>query len=236
MNKKILLLALAMVIVANLFILYISKIGKIAYPELLLIPLLLSLGVWYIALRASVPIGLVAVKPKDFLILSPIFFVSIVVLLIVFLNDDYKQISEKIAPLLLSAFIISLYEEILFRGITLGSLISISMGKSISVYLSALIFSFSHVNFMQSIGVDTLFLLANTFMMGVFLGYIYLKSNNILIVIGIHTIWDLTVFINQLLPTNKFSSTLTLVLLLVTVLYFFWSIKRLRAGHLKEIN
>ena len=235
MEKKLLLSTLAILISANIFIMYVPQIGVFRYPELLVAPLVLSLTMWFMTIRKRVPIGFSGIDLKLLLSLTPVFFISFVVFLVVSFNDEYKNISSILPSLFLSALFISLYEEIIFRGIALGSFLSIGMQRSIAVYISALIFSFSHMSFIQPIGVYTFFLLLNTFIMGVFLGYVYLRSKNIFIVISIHVLWDFTVFINQSLPINRFSNALTVVLLLVAILYFSWSIKKLRLEDLREI-
>ena len=110
------------------------------------------------------------------------------------------------------------------------------MNLGLSVFLSALIFAFSHLNFIQPVGIETLFLILNSFMMGVFLGYLYFKTNNILLVITLHAFWDFTVFINQSLPIGKPSSVIALMLLLMTVLYFTYTIKKLRIKNKADSN
>jgi len=64
--------------------------------------------------------------------------------------------------------------------------------------------------------------------MGFILGYIYYKTKNILLVIVIHFLWDFTVFINQKLPTVEVAAVTTILLFATAILYFSWSIKKIR--------
>jgi len=133
-----------------------------------------------------------------------------------------------IALMLATSLLVAIYEEIIFRGIGLGSFLSSRISPLKAILLSSIIFSLFHVGNITDIGFKIIYLLLNTFIMGFILGYIYYKTKNILLVIVIHFLWDFTVFINQKLPTVEVAAVITILLFATTILYFSWSIKKIR--------
>ena len=135
---------------------------------------------------------------------------------------------DDIAVMLITSFLVAIYEEVIFRGIGLGSFLSSGISPLKAILLSSIIFSLFHVGNITDIRFNIIYLLLNTFIMGFILGYIYYKTKNILLVIVIHFLWDFTVFINQKLPTVEIGTVTTIILFTTTILYFSWSIKKIR--------
>lgn len=75
-------------------------------------------------------------------------------------------------------FVAPIYEEILFRGIVL-KVMSNRINSSIAILMSALFFAIMHMNLIQGI---------NTFLLGIILGYISIKTESIYLCIFGHLV------------------------------------------------
>lgn len=113
-----------------------------------------------------------------------------------------------------------IFEEILHRGIILEKL-SRKYNRFISILISALIFAFSHLNFVQGV---------NTFFLGILFSFIYIKSRSLLITILIHLINNLYFYLFMVIPNipkvtygvfNIYQLLCGILLLIVSLLYFY---------------
>ncbi|MHC6180278.1 lysostaphin resistance A-like protein [Clostridium sp. JNZ X4-2] len=71
-------------------------------------------------------------------------------------------------------------EELVFRGVVLGGLLNTYSAKK-SIIISAILFGISHLNGIQFI---------NAFLLGVFMGYIYVKTKSIYLCMYTHVLFN----------------------------------------------
>jgi len=228
MKIKILISGLSIMIVSNmLMILSISKLHLRSFIAITLFTLL-SLLVWRVLLKKDVPI---MIKTIDITILkSTLFLLVIPLVAIVYFLSVFKIDYGILSLMMLTSLATGFYEEIIFRGVTLGSLICADVKPSKAIYLSAMIFSLFHLSTMYNYtSIDILLKILNTFMMGVIFAYIYYKAHNILYIIIIHFLWDLESFLAQYQQDmlNKIGESIAIILFAMTVLYFSWSYKKI---------
>lgn len=223
MNLKLILTALGIISFANMILIYTQSTQLLAYSLSLSIVLVL----WFTLLKKQITIEFNALKFEQLKIAIPIIILTTITLILLFSMGLPLDLSS-LLWMLIMAIVIAVYEELAFRAIMLKALLIGNLKPVVALYLSALIFSFFHIIAIGTLEGLALFLLLNTFMMGFFLAYIYIQTRNILLAIGIHFLWDFTTFINQALPIGKLSSVLTIVIFAMTLLYFTWSIKRVK--------
>lgn len=144
---------------------------------------------------------------------------------IVILTTTFEVNYNVVLFIFVTALLIAIYEEILFRFIGLGSFINAGVTPFKAILLSSFIFSFSHIIFKSAFSFDSALMLLNSFAMGCILGYIYFRTKNILYVIGLHFVWDFAVLLNQKIASDNIGLSATLILLMLTVWYFIWSYK-----------
>ncbi|WP_195972484.1 CPBP family intramembrane glutamic endopeptidase [Clostridium thermobutyricum] len=82
----------------------------------------------------------------------------------------FTQISNIIYTFLITIIIAPFCEEVLYRGVILDNMIKLQINKPIAIFLSAIIFSISHMNLAQGI---------NALVYGIFAGILYCKGNDI---------------------------------------------------------
>lgn len=227
MNPKLIFVALGVILCSNSLIFFKNDFMELSSHLLLLLSIAIALMLWYLFLKKEVPIEFKKLQISDTVVALPILLISLGAIAINF-SINTSVDTALFFMMLSSALLVGIYEEILFRAIALKALLKAGLGTSMALYLSALIFSLFHMPYLFAIGIDSLFLFLNTFMMGLFFAVVYLHTKNILLVIGIHTLWDIATFINQSLPLSKTTSVLTIVLLLATLLYFTWSLKNIK--------
>ena len=228
MNIKLILLGLSIILINTLIgIVAILKL-HMPYTSSMFLFTVFSLLLWFFLLRKDVPITIKAIDVKMIkntlaLLLIPI--ASSAFILTTTPSVDYGVVGF----LLVTAFLIAVYEEILFRAIGLGSFISADMSPFKAIVISSIIFSFCHLIFMKTFTPDSILLLLNSFAMGFILGYIYFKTKNIIYVIAIHFVWDWAIFLNQRVADIETATIVSVVLLAITIWYFFWSFKAARS-------
>lgn len=229
MNYRILLLALAIIFTNT--VLVIVSIIKMHFPysQTMLLYTLSSLFLWFILLKKEVPLSIKSMDSPTFKATLPLLVITIGLSLFMMATSNSADLVS-LSTIFATSLLVALYEEVIFRGIGLGSFLSSGITPAKSIILSSMLFSLFHIGYLADIGFNIIFLFLNTFMMGFILGYIYYKTKNILLAISIHFLWDFTVFMNQQLPTPKIALVTTIILLATTVLYFSWSIKKLRGN------
>lgn len=228
MNIKLILLGLSIILINTLIGMVAILKLHMPYTSSMFLFTVLSLLLWFFLLRKDVPITIKAIdatmiKKTLTLLLIPI--AASAFILTTSPSVDYGVVGF----LLITAFLIAVYEEILFRAIGLGSFISSGMSPFKAILLSSIVFSFSHLIFMKALTPDSILLLLNSFAMGFILGYIYFKTKNIMYVIGIHFVWDWAIFLNQRVADIETATIVSVVLLAITIWYFFWSFKAARS-------
>lgn len=122
--------------------------------------------------------------------------------LVVFILDPFskmlmpqftlKAISEvtQISFLMYTCIIGPAMEELVFRGVVLGGLLKMYSAKK-SIIISSILFGISHLNGIQFI---------NAFMLGVFMGYIYVKIKSIYLCMYSHVLFNSIGFVIIYLP------------------------------------
>jgi membrane protease YdiL (CAAX protease family) len=122
----------------------------------------------------------------------------------------------KILALITVLLVSPIYEEIIFRGLILNALRE-RHSETLSIVISAILFSIVHLNLVQCV---------NTFLIGLILGLIYVKTESLYIVIFAH------IFHNMLalkLPTfingpNWLQITGSVFIIIISLLVFLKSI------------
>ena len=109
-----------------------------------------------------------------------------------FINEAFQELSVSPIILLLSVIVVApIYEEIIFRGILLRGMAN-KFNPTVALVISALFFALVHMNIPQGI---------NAFLLGLAVGFIYLKTESIYLSIFAH-------FMNNILAlsvSNLFS-------------------------------
>jgi membrane protease YdiL (CAAX protease family) len=228
MNIKLILLGLSIILINTLIGMVAILKLHMPYTSSMFLFTVFSLLLWFFLLRKDVPITIKAIdatmiKKTLTLLLIPI--AASAFILTTSPSVDYGVVGF----LLITAFLIAVYEEILFRAIGLGSFISADMSPFKAIVISSIIFSFCHLIFMKTFTPDSILLLLNSFAMGFILGYIYFKTKNIIYVIAIHFVWDWAIFLNQRVADIETATIVSVVLLAITIWYFFWSFKAARS-------
>ena len=226
MNIKILSIGLGIIGVSNLFmLLFINILNLRSFASMLLFTVI-ALVSWIVLLKKDVSIEF---KISN----SEIFKNTSLLLIIPLLAIGYfLNIAEDIQYGLLSLMLITslatgIYEEIIFRGIGLGSFISSGIKPSRAILLSATLFSLFHLYAVHNDGsFDIILKMLNTFMMGTILGYIYYATKNILYVMVIHFIWDFESFLAKGYILDNIGTAISIILFSMTILYFSWSMKK----------
>ena len=94
-----------------------------------------------------------------------------------FINESFDELSVSPIILILSVTVVSpIYEEIIFRGILLKGM-SKKINSTIAIVASAFFFALAHMNIPQGI---------NAFLLGLVLGFIYLRTESIYLSIFAH--------------------------------------------------
>ncbi|HEL1758874.1 MULTISPECIES: CPBP family intramembrane glutamic endopeptidase [Streptococcus] len=101
--------------------------------------------------------------------------------------------------LIIDTALIGIAEEVMYRGILLGAMAK-KMNPLIAILLSSILFCTLHLlNVIGGLSVSELIgQLGSTFVMGVFLGAMYLDTRNILFPIIFHSSWDYILLSNSL--------------------------------------
>ncbi len=133
----------------------------------------------------------------------------------------------------LCAFAPGIFEEVIFRGILIDRLQKSGEGPRYVLIASALVFGVIHLT--NAVGMDLPSLLVQALystVIGLFLGAIYLRSNDIATVILAHTAID---FSNQIFATQPASASIPMILVFVAVLvallaYSLWLMRNVPQG------
>lgn len=227
MKIRVLLYGLTIMLISNILMLslvYELNIRSFVSMFLFIIVAFIS---WKLLLKKDVSIGF---KTTNFTVLKQTMPLIIIPLFaIAYFIHNFTTINYSLISLmLLTSLATGVYEELIFRGITLGSLVSANMKPSIAIFISAGLFAIFHlVSAYTYSPLDIALKLLNTFMMGVIFGYIYYVTNNILLVISIHTVWDFESFLAQNNTPNNIDDLATIILFAMSVLYFSWSYKKI---------
>jgi len=103
-----------------------------------------------------------------------------------YINVAFQELSVSPIILLLSVAVVApIYEEIVFRGILLKGMAN-KLNPAVALVVSALLFALVHLNIPQGI---------NAFLLGLVIGFIYLKTGSIYLSIFAH-------FVNNLLALS----------------------------------
>ena len=149
MNIKLILLGLSIILINTLIGMVAILKLHMPYTSSMFLFTVFSLLLWFFLLRKDVPITIKAIDVKMIkntlaLLLIPI--ASSAFILTTTPSVDYGVVGF----LLVTAFLIAVYEEILFRAIGLGSFIKAGMSPFKAIVISSIIFSFCHLMFMKA--------------------------------------------------------------------------------------
>lgn len=103
-------------------------------------------------------------------------------------NDENRLLNLALIPIML--LLVAPVEEILFRGILQGSIRDI-YNRNIAILVSGILFGFVHIVSIVSVSTaSALISIAGLSILGIVLGYIYERYQNILVPIMIHGIYN----------------------------------------------
>ena len=223
MDVKLLLISLG-IILGNLAIV---KLVAVPYMTSMLLFTILPIILWFLFLRKYLPLQLKRIDTKIrnntlAIILVPL--LALAVTLFVVPSVDFGLITYLVAISLL----IAISEEVLFRFIALDSLLVAGGSPKQAIVFSSLLFTFGHILLASAYSLDSILVIINTFTMGLVLGYVYFMTRNILYVMGIHFVWDITNFINQRVATEDVALPVTVTLLALQIWYVVWAVRGMR--------
>lgn len=156
--------------------------------------LVMPFGIWLLGRMPGVKPEKHSVKPGQFLVMIPMAYALIIItnyigniITIIIgnlkgapVNNDLLDLTMSLNPLMSLAIVgiwAPIMEELLFRKALTGALLR--FGEGTAILLSALAFAFFHGNLNQFVYAFTL---------GLFLAFLYVKTGNIKITIGLHII------------------------------------------------
>ena len=223
MDVKLLFISLG-IILGNLAIV---KLVAVPYMTSMLLFTILPIILWFLFLRKYLPLQLKRIDTKIrnntlAIILVPL--LALAVTLFVVPSVDFGLITYLVAISLL----IAISEEVLFRFIALDSLLVAGGSPKQAIVFSSLLFTFGHILLASAYSLDSILVIINTFTMGLVLGYVYFMTRNILYVMGIHFVWDITNFINQRVATEDVALPVTVTLLALQIWYVVWAVRGMR--------
>lgn len=224
---KILIISLSIIVFSNLLAMISILKMHLPYTLTMFMFTVFSLLLWFFLLKKDVSISIKDMDMPTFKATLPLIIITLGLSIFMITTSEVVNYND-IAVMFITSLLVAVYEEVIFRAIGLGSFLSSGISPLRAILLSSVIFSLFHVGYIADIGFNIVFLLLNTFIMGFILGFIYYKTKNILLIIAIHFLWDFAVFINQKLPTVEIGTVTTIILFATTILYFTWSIKKIR--------
>lgn len=95
-------------------------------------------------------------------------------------------------------------EEVLFRGIILKGFL-LNYSPTVAILLSAILFSLAHVQPTQLFG---------AFVIGLFLAWIFYKTENLILVIFLHSLANITSLLSNYLPSSPYFIPFSILILL----------------------
>ena len=223
MDVKLLFISLG-IILGNLAIV---KLVAVPYMTSMLLFTILPIILWFLFLRKYLPLQLKRIDTKirnNTLAIILIPLLASAVTLLVVPSVDFGLITYLVAISLL----IAISEEVLFRFIALDSLLVAGGSPKQAIVFSSLLFTFGHILLASAYSLDSILVIINTFTMGLVLGYVYFMTRNILYVMGIHFVWDITNFINQRVATEDVALPVTVTLLALQIWYVVWAVRGMR--------
>jgi len=228
MKIKILLYGLSIMIMSNILFLTAVDLYNIRSFIVMLFLSMIVFITWKLLLQAEVPISIKTTDNKIILKTSLLLIIPLLAI-IYFIFISYNINYSLLSLMFLTSLATGIYEELLFRGITLGSLIHANVKPKKAIFISAIIFSLFHLlDIGAYTNIQVALKLFNTFIMGVVFAYIYYSTNNIFYVIAIHTIWDLESFLDSQYISDTFSSIFPIILFALSFLYCTWSCKQIK--------
>ncbi|PTF67252.1 CPBP family intramembrane metalloprotease [Staphylococcus chromogenes] len=176
-------------------------------------------------LRNKSTIALASTKKHGWLFILP--FITITLLWILTMVENVNTGLMFILPMI-DAILIGIAEEGAFRGIILGGLAR-RMKPIYAVFLSAVLFAALHLlNVLGGVTMsDVLNQMLSTFLMGIFLGAVYIYTRNIFYPIFFHFAWDY-VFLNNGLGAVSFAPMLFIGTVVLEVLVIVWILWKMR--------
>ncbi|OBR96510.1 CAAX amino terminal protease self- immunity [Clostridium ragsdalei P11] len=150
--------------------------------------------------------------------------------LVIFVLDPFskilmpKSMLKSIGEIIQMPFIIYVcivgpaMEEFVFRGVILGGLLKKYSGKN-SIIVSALLFGIVHLNGIQFI---------NGFLLGVLLGYVYVKTKSIYLCMYSHMLFNSIAFVLAYVPYMNRTQNLFVVisLTILGVVFIIYGLKK----------
>jgi len=131
-----------------------------------------------------------------------------------FRNLMIKTVSKDIYSFITIVLIAPIFEELIFRGIILDGFLKIYSPKK-SIIWSSILFAFIHLNPWQAIG---------AFLIGLFIGWIYYRTQSIIPCILIHFTNNLMAFLIFVLSSNNvltFSDLVDNKIIFITLIISF---------------
>lgn len=136
------------------------------------------------------------------------------------IQKTFEELAASPIILILSVTVVApVFEEVIFRGIILNGMFR-KLNSKVAIVISALLFALMHMNLVQGI---------NAFLLGILLGYIYLKTKSIHLSIFAHFINNtigimIAVYMEKLVGANNllFKGCITLVGAVIMTIGCLW--------------
>ncbi|WP_027338599.1 CPBP family intramembrane glutamic endopeptidase [Halonatronum saccharophilum] len=131
--------------------------------------------------------------------------------------EGVSEVTRGVVGIIFGLVLAPIFEEIIFRGIILEGL-STRHSKKVSIVVSALLFSAYHFNLIQ---------LLPTFILGLFLGYVYIKTRSVLVCIYAHFVYNIVPVLLSQIDFGESPSSVpelgyeNLILFIISGLIFF---------------
>ncbi|UXS67941.1 CPBP family intramembrane metalloprotease [Staphylococcus chromogenes] len=188
----------------------------------------LALMVLIYGMRFRYTLKLAPPKRISYFFILP--FVPVVLLVVMSATANFSLSLAFVLPML-DVLFIGIAEEGLYRGIILGGLAK-RIKPIYAILLSSVLFAALHLlNVLGGLSwTDVFNQLLSTFIMGVFLGAIYIYTRNILYPFFFHLLWDY-IFLSNGLTIGPYAPTLfiiTVVLEILVTVVILWKIKKVR--------
>ena len=152
-------------------------------------------------------------RRRTSLIIGLLLFFSVPVLV------GYEGLNVKLALLFaITSIPVGIKEELLFRGI-LQNFLEEKWGSLAAIFITSAIFSAWHIGVAEPI----FWVFAQIFLVSILLGFIYIRTGSIVLVIVLHALYDALFAFTPFLSTPANGNLAVIILLISVLLVFRWA-------------
>lgn len=105
--------------------------------------------------------------------------------------------------IIVTTLFVGVSEELMFRGILLPALVE-KRGKKLAVIISSVVFGLLHfVNILGGLPTkDMLNQMMLTYLVGIVFAFVFIKTNNLLLLMIYHSFWDMLLIVSSYVPSS----------------------------------